>query len=133
MRAVLLLVLMVLGCSRALAADGAAFNAIGYSPDSRYFAFEQYGVQDGSGFPYWDVFVIDLKTNEWVKGSPYRAMLESEEAKPAAARDQASITVEAEAADLGQIQLIQAAAGVDKAIARQLHRAGVKAQLQIKG
>jgi predicted secreted protein len=46
-------------------------------------------VQDGSGFPYWDVFVIDLKTNEWVKGSPYRAMLESEEAKPAAARDQA--------------------------------------------
>ena len=89
MRALVLLVLMVLGCSRALAADGAAFNAIGYSPDSRYFAFEQYGVQDGSGFPYWDVFVIDLKTNEWVKGSPYRAMLESEEAKPAAARDQA--------------------------------------------
>ena len=89
MRALALLILMVLGCSRALAADGAAFNAIGYSPDSRYFAFEQDGVQDGSGFPYWDVFVIDLKTNEWVKGSPYRAMLESEEAKPAAARDQA--------------------------------------------
>ena len=89
MRALALVLLMLLGCGRALAADGAAFNAIGYSPDSRYFAFEQYGVQDGSGFPYWDVFVIDLKTNEWVKGSPYRALLESEEAKLAAARDQA--------------------------------------------
>jgi predicted secreted protein len=89
MRTVLIVLLMVLGCARALAADGAAFNALGYSPDSRYFAFEQYGVQDGSGFPYWDVFVIDLKANAWVKGSPYRAMIESEEAKPAAARDQA--------------------------------------------
>lgn len=89
MRIIALLLLVFLGCGRALAADGAAFNAIGYSPDSRYFAFEQYGVQDGSGFPYWDVFIIDLKSNEWVKGSPYRAMIESEEAKLAAARDQA--------------------------------------------
>ncbi|MCA3556118.1 DUF2259 domain-containing protein [Aestuariivirga sp.] len=89
MRALLLLVLLTAGCGRALAADGAAFNPIGYSPDSRYFAFEQYGVQDGSGFPYWDVFVIDLKANEWVKGSPYRALIESEQARPAAARDQA--------------------------------------------
>ena len=89
MRALALLVFIMLGATRALAADGAAFNAIGYSPDSRYFAFEQYGVQDGSGFPYWEVFVIDLPANDWVKGSPYRAILESEEAKPAAARDQA--------------------------------------------
>ena len=89
MRALTLLVVLILSSARALAADGAAFNAIGYSPDSRYFAFEQYGVQDGSGFPYWDVFVIDLKSNEWVKGSPYRALLESETAKISAARDQA--------------------------------------------
>ena len=89
MRGLALLALLVLGSARAMAADGAAFNAIGYSPDSRLFAFEQYGVQDGSGFPYWDVFIIDLKANEWVKGSPYRALLESEQAQPAAARDQA--------------------------------------------
>ena len=89
MRGPALLALLVLGSARAMAADGAAFNAIGYSPDSRLFAFEQYGVQDGSGFPYWDVFIIDLKTNEWVKGSPYRALLESEQARPAVARDEA--------------------------------------------
>lgn len=100
MRVLALLALMIFGAARALAADGAAFNAIGYSPDSRYFAFEQYGVQDGSGFPYWDIFVVDLKTNEWVKGSPYRAMLESEEAKPAAARDQARAAAAATLKDL---------------------------------
>lgn len=100
MRALALIALLVLGSARALAADGAAFNAIGYSPDSRYFAFEQYGVQDGSGFPYWDVFVIDLKSNEWVKGSPYRALIESEESKPAAARDQARKAAEATLKDL---------------------------------
>jgi predicted secreted protein len=83
------LVALLLGSSAAVAADGAAFNALGYSPDSRYFAFEQYGVQDGSGFPYWDIFIIDLKTNEWVKGTPARALVESEEAKPSDARDKA--------------------------------------------
>lgn len=73
----------------ALAADGAALNVLGYSPDSRYFAFEQYGVQDGSGFPYWDIFILDTRSNEWVKGSPVRALVESEEARPSAARDKA--------------------------------------------
>lgn len=100
MRAPALLAALLIGSTPVLAADGAAFNAIGYSPDSRYFAFEQYGVQDGSGFPYWDVFVIDLKSNEWVKGSPYRALIESEESKPAAARDQAHAAAAAALKDL---------------------------------
>jgi predicted secreted protein len=80
---------LLAGCSNAFAADGAEFNAIGYSPDSRYFAFEQYGVQDGSGFPYWQVFIIDLKENAWVKGGPIRVVLEDEQAKLSAARDKA--------------------------------------------
>ncbi|WP_421694833.1 DUF2259 domain-containing protein [Aestuariivirga sp.] len=101
MRTLLIFLALILGCGRALAADGAAFNPIGYSPDSRYFAFEQYGVQDGSGFPYWDVFLIDLKANEWVKGSPYRAMIESEEAKPSAARDQARAAADPALKQLG--------------------------------
>lgn len=94
MRILALLALVFLGCGRALAADGAAFNVIGYSPDSRYFAFEQYGVQDGSGFPYWEVFVIDLKSNAWVKDTPYRALIESEDGKLATARDQARAAAE---------------------------------------
>lgn len=89
-RLALLLLLAVLACGRAWAADGAAFNPIGYSPDGRYFAFEQYGMQDGSGFAYWDVFVIDLKDNSWVKGSPYRVVINNEdESKLTDAREQA--------------------------------------------
>jgi predicted secreted protein len=71
------------------AADAAQLRAIGYSDDGRYFAFEQYGVQDGSGFPYSDVFVIDLPADQWVKGTPARALIESEESDIAAARAQA--------------------------------------------
>ena len=85
---------LALGCGSALAADGANFNVIGYSPDSRYFAFEQYGVQDGSGFAYWDVFIIDLKTNQWVKGAPVRAVIQDETAKLSAARAKARALAE---------------------------------------
>lgn len=89
MRLFAALLVLLLGCGRVLAADGAALNVIGYSPDSRYFAFEQYGVQDGSGFPYWEIHVVDLKSNEWVKGAPWRVILQDEQAKLSAVRDQA--------------------------------------------
>ena len=81
--------LFLLGCSRALAADGASLNAIGYSPDSRYFAFEQYGIQDGSGFNYWDIFIIDLKNDQLMPGSPVRALIEDEKARLSDARKSA--------------------------------------------
>ena len=56
----------------ALAGDRAVANFIGFSPDGRYFAFEEFGIQDGSGFPYSTVYVIDLQQDEWVDGSPVR-------------------------------------------------------------
>ena len=89
MRIIAALLLLLAGAVRAVAADGAALNGLGYSPDGRYFAFEQYGVQDGSGFPYWDIFLVDLQSNEWVKGSPWRVLLQDEQAKLSSARDKA--------------------------------------------
>lgn len=86
MRAWLAVAALTLGCGSVMAADGANFNVIGYSPDNRYFAFEQYGIQDGSGFAYWDVFILDLKTNTWVDGVPVHALIEDESAKLSAAR-----------------------------------------------
>jgi len=80
----------LLGIVPVSAMDGAAFNAIGYSPDSRYFAFQQYGIRDGSGFPYWDIFVIDLKADEWVKDTPIHVVLEEENAPIADARAKAA-------------------------------------------
>ncbi len=75
------LIVFLIGCLPALAhaADGASSQVIGYSKDRRYFAFEQYGDQDGSGFPYSDIFVIDISNDTWVKGSPFRVMIEDEE------------------------------------------------------
>ena len=70
----------------AQAADGANLNVIGFSADMRYFAFEQYGIEDGSGFPYSEVFVLDLERNAWVKSSPIRERSENDEARLGAVR-----------------------------------------------
>lgn len=88
LRGLALLLLMLLGAERAFAAGTAALNVIGFSPDGRYFAFEQYGHEDGSGFPHWDIFVIDLEKNEWV-GKPVTLWLEADGATLAQAREKA--------------------------------------------
>lgn len=81
--AVLSLLLMVPGV---LAGDRAGIELIGYSPDSRYFAFEEFGIQDGSGFAYSAVFVLDLAADKWVEGSPVRVRLDEDGAPLSAAR-----------------------------------------------
>lgn len=59
--------------SPVLAGDDATPDFIGYSVDGRYFAFEEFGVQDGSGFAYSSIYVVDLSSDTWAKGSPFRA------------------------------------------------------------
>jgi hypothetical protein len=54
------------------AAELAESAVIGYSVDGRYFAFEEFGIQDGSGFAYSNLFVIDLERDRWVPGTPVR-------------------------------------------------------------
>jgi len=60
------------------AGDFADRALLGFSPDGRYFAFEEYGIQDGSGFPYSNIFLIDTTTDEWVTGTPIRVLTEGE-------------------------------------------------------
>ncbi len=62
----------------AQAGDRAQLSAIGYSPDARHFAFEEYGIQEGSGFPYSTIYVVDLAEDEWVSGSPFHIVLQDE-------------------------------------------------------
>lgn len=71
------------------AGDLAERYILGFSPDGRYFAFEQFGRQDGSGFPYADIFLINTKNDTWVSGSPYRILLKDERAKIKRARREA--------------------------------------------
>lgn len=56
----------------AQAGDRALIDYIGFSEDFRYFAFEEFGVQDGSGFAYANLYVVDLMTDAWVLGTPIR-------------------------------------------------------------
>ena len=72
--------LVLLGLSQpGLAGDRALIDYVGFSPDFRYFAFEEFGIQDGSGFAYSNLYVVDLKTDSWVVGTPVRLQAESEE------------------------------------------------------
>ncbi len=64
--------------SAAHASDAAELNILGFSDDQRYFAFEQFGIQDGSGFAYSDVFVVDLRNDTWVSGGPIHEQAKEE-------------------------------------------------------
>ena len=54
--------------------EKALLNIIGYSEDGRYFSFEEYGIQDGSGFAYSSIYIIDLSDDSWVVGTPIRVI-----------------------------------------------------------
>jgi predicted secreted protein len=72
---------LALAGSAALAGDYAELEALGFSPDGRTFAFEEYGVQDGSGFPYSNIYVIDTASDNWVSGTPIRVLTKTETAR----------------------------------------------------
>jgi predicted secreted protein len=65
--------LLGLMVSPALAGDRALIDFIGFSPDAKYFAFEEFGIQDGSGAAYSNIYVIDLENDSWLDGTPIRA------------------------------------------------------------
>ncbi|MHA1547547.1 MAG: DUF2259 domain-containing protein [Alphaproteobacteria bacterium] len=76
----------LLGATSGLAGDFADRSVIGFSADGAYFAFEEYGVEDGSGFPYANVFLLETANDRWVSGSPIRVKLQDETATLAHAR-----------------------------------------------
>ena len=83
----------------AAAADRALINMLGYSEDGAYFAFEQFGVQDGSGFPFADIFIVDLVKDSWV-GMPIEVVIDNEEASLQDARAQAMDKAKAKLGEL---------------------------------
>ncbi len=46
---------------------------IGFSEDGRYFAYETFGLQRGSGLPYANIYVVDLDRDAWVSGTPFES------------------------------------------------------------
>ena len=78
----------------ARAGDAATVEVLGFSADGGIFAFEEHGVQDGSGFPYANRFYIDTAGDDFLPGTPIRVRIDDEGATVETAR--------AEARDRGQ-------------------------------
>ena len=73
----------------ACAGDIAEAAVRGFSADGAYFSFEEYGRQDGSGFAYANIYVIDTATDRWVPDSPKRVLIRDETASIKDARAEA--------------------------------------------
>ncbi len=71
---------MILAVAPAVAGDMAAVQSIGFSNDGSIYAFEEYGIQDGSGFPYSNIYVIDTVKDAYLPGTPIRVRLDDENA-----------------------------------------------------
>ncbi|MFN3363406.1 MAG: DUF2259 domain-containing protein [Allorhizobium sp.] len=78
--------LALLTASAASAGDVAEMRPLGFSPDGKFFAFEQFGEQDGSGFAYAEIQVIDTETDRYVPGTPVSVLIKREEASVGEAR-----------------------------------------------
>ena len=80
---------IVLGFAQADAGDIAQRDIIGFSASGGHFAFEEYGIQDGSGFPYSNIYIIDVATDSWLPGTPLRIRREDDTSGLETARAQA--------------------------------------------
>ncbi len=81
--------MLLLAGSPACAGDAAELEILGFSADGSIFAFEEYGTQDGSGFPYANRFYIDTATDRFLPGTPIRVMLDDYEGTEEQARAEA--------------------------------------------
>lgn len=62
----------LLAPAAALAGDFAQLRPIGFSADGGIFAYEEFGIQDGSGSAYSSIYVIDTRKDAYFPGTPIR-------------------------------------------------------------
>jgi predicted secreted protein len=85
-KAAIVLVATLAASASAWAGDFASFQPLGFSPDGKVFAFEEFGVEDGSGFPYSSVYFIDTEGDAFLPGTPVRVRLDEDGADIGRAR-----------------------------------------------
>ena len=95
---VLVLMLLLVPCLF-YGGDIASYANLGFSADSRYFMFAQYGVLETSSFPYADLFIVDVPANKFVSQGVQKAV-DSKESEPGFTGEAALYTVLAENVDL---------------------------------
>lgn len=99
----LVLVFLCALVTAAHAGDFATLNFIGFSKDGRYLAFEEYGVQDGSGFPYSNIYFVDVAKNVFAAKSIV-VRIDTETATERQARTRARTSA---AASLRRLKIIE--------------------------
>ena len=60
--------------STAFAGDVATLVNLGFSPDSSYFMFGFYGLDASNDKPYAELYLVDTKKNDFVKGGIFKGM-----------------------------------------------------------
>jgi predicted secreted protein len=85
-KAMVALLMTLLATAGASAGDFSTFQTLGFSPDGKVYAFEEFGVQDGSGFPYSNIYFIDTEKDVYLSGTPVRVRIDDESADIAKAR-----------------------------------------------
>src|SRR6218665_2598412 len=65
--------------SNVIAADSSHSVVIGFSKDGSLFAFELAGTYDGTGFPFSEIFILNVCKNEYAT-KPIHFVNESEDA-----------------------------------------------------
>ena len=63
--------LSFLFCGFVFSGDIAQFVNLGFSDDSRYFLFAQYGVNEDTQYPYVEAFFVDIPANDFVPNGTY--------------------------------------------------------------
>jgi predicted secreted protein len=97
--AFLLALALVANARHATAGDGAALHVLGFSADGRYFAFEQYGAQNGSGSLYSIITAVEIAGDRPAKGMPVTAIMDPDNPNLGKApRDQQLADIRAKAA-----------------------------------
>ena len=99
----LALVVLVISMSAAQAGDFANLTFIGFSKDGRYLAFEEYGTQDGSGWPYSNFYFVDVVKNVYAAPS-ITIRIENDYATERQARTKAKL---AAAASLRKLRIVE--------------------------
>lgn len=99
---------LLLSAQSGFAGDFASRAILGFSADGSRFAFEEYGRQDGSGFPYASIYIIDTASDQWTGGSPFRVLVEDEASSISDARQKARSNAAAQLAAITEPGTINA-------------------------
>ncbi len=59
------------------AGDAARFVNLGFSPDSRIFMFAQHGIARENGFPFAEIYTVDVPNNTFVQGGVFTKTFET--------------------------------------------------------